>query len=605
MPSDSDSSSSSPKKPTCVLDQTIVNAESLSSMKDIGVSFFASLCGMNRGAYVLDPSDGHTYSCLEFPPHFPYLAGVADMNRVMNMTVQENVTDTESGNVTVVDKTVLAPYKVIIKDANAIKDTYLMKNVTADETIQFLDYFIKMVYHSTPGKDADPYACNVNGLATLQCDPVNTIPTIRSATLAGLYVPALWATGGKTLTVKEQDEFYTRSDFEDMQKLGLNTVQIPVPVDAFLADPDQIQSRLANLLHDIGKADLKAIIVLTGSDNDEAVAAAAHYATNHTSVFALTLPSAQSITAARAAEQALKIMVPVTQSDLPHLSFNDPNIFAALNMDHSTSVADIASSTSEDDRGKLFYHEATACIGRSPLEFATCWKRVPVFVAKGFDLTIDNCVHKHDSAFTFVDYGQCGRFDETVGSGWWARHRKSFATRQIFSYEHGLGWSFAAWKLHGDSGSAVDTPASLLALKNVAAAGLLPSLDGDARDDVIQACLNGPEADFALGDKTLAPTMGPPPDCPNNGWWSYEKQACDYWVPPPTDAPTSLPTKAPIICPEVPPPVVCPAPEIDKSTVALSAGAGCIVTLLLGIVLGKIFGGKRNGYSSIPDSSVV
>ena len=30
-------------------------------MQDIALSFFASACGKNRGAFVLDPPDGQTY----------------------------------------------------------------------------------------------------------------------------------------------------------------------------------------------------------------------------------------------------------------------------------------------------------------------------------------------------------------------------------------------------------------------------------------------------------------------------------------------------------------------------------------------------------------
>ncbi|GKY93510.1 hypothetical protein MPSEU_000318400 [Mayamaea pseudoterrestris] len=620
-----DSSSSSPAEPTCVLDQTVVNADTLPLMKDLGLSFFASLCGMNRGAFVLQPSDNQTYSCLHFPKHFPSLAGV-NKHRFMNVTSQVNVTDSSSSkssddNSTATTKEVTKeiPYDLIIKDANAIKETYQMHNVTANETVQLLDYLIKSVYHSTPGKDMDPYACNVNGLATLQCAPVNTIRTIRAVTLAGLYVPALWATNGKELSINEQDDFYTRRDFEDMRALGLNTVQIPVPMEAFSEhDRDKVKSRLADLLHEVGKANLQAILMLVGEDNDDAVAAAAHYAADHSStVFALTLPSMQSIGAARAAESSLKLMVPVSQGDLSRLNFHgDANIFAALDVDHTSTVADVASSNAEDDRSKLFYHESTACVARSPLEFTHCYKRIPVFVAKGFDLSIDNCFRKEFDP-KFVDYGQCGRFDETVDSGWWSRHRSSFAVRQLFSYEHGLGWSFATWKLHGgdksssSSGSTLDSPASLLALKNVAAAGLFPSLDGDdkaAVHEIAAACLNGPEADFILGDRTLAPTMGPPPACPNNGWWNYTAEACEYWVPPPTDAPSGRPTVAPVICPEVSPAtIVCNTSSSSSGhkAILLSAGAGSVMTLVLIAILTKVFGRKREGYTAIPNSNVV
>lgn len=48
-------------RPTCRIDPTILNAKTLTEMDDIGLSFFASVCGKNRGAFIMDPPDGHTY----------------------------------------------------------------------------------------------------------------------------------------------------------------------------------------------------------------------------------------------------------------------------------------------------------------------------------------------------------------------------------------------------------------------------------------------------------------------------------------------------------------------------------------------------------------
>ena len=45
----------------CKIDPDILNENSLQDMNDIGLSFFASVCGKNRGAFVLDPPDGNTY----------------------------------------------------------------------------------------------------------------------------------------------------------------------------------------------------------------------------------------------------------------------------------------------------------------------------------------------------------------------------------------------------------------------------------------------------------------------------------------------------------------------------------------------------------------
>jgi hypothetical protein len=48
-------------QPKCVIDRSILNDKSLVDMADIGLSFFARLCGNNRGAFVVEPSDGKTY----------------------------------------------------------------------------------------------------------------------------------------------------------------------------------------------------------------------------------------------------------------------------------------------------------------------------------------------------------------------------------------------------------------------------------------------------------------------------------------------------------------------------------------------------------------
>jgi hypothetical protein len=117
----------------------------------------------------------------------------------------------------------------------------------------------------------------------------------------------------------------------------------------------------------------------------------------------------------------------------------------------------------------------------------------------------------------FVDYGQCGRLSETVDSQWWDAHRTSFFARQQFSYERGLGWSFAAWKLydndnydHHNRKGGLTEPERLLSLKDVVAAGLVPA-GGLHNHHHHYACLNPPANDFILGDTTLAPVPAPPP----------------------------------------------------------------------------------------------
>jgi hypothetical protein len=352
----------------------------------------------------------------------------------------------------------------------------------------------------------------------------------------------------------------------------------------------------------------------------------------------------------------LKLFLPVTVGDLPHWTVpndGDCNVFASLSLDHTSTVADVASSSAEMDREKLFYHEAVSCMARSPLEFATCRRNIPgIFVSSGFDLAIDDC-HFHDANhalkseyYKWSDYGQCNksRFDATTHSPWWHRHRTSLAARQLFAYERGgLGWSFSAWKLYGDydaaadgdtnDDSVIDMPAKLLALNNVAAAGLFPSLTKNRSNGGILAadtCLNPPVADFGLGDDTIAPTPAPPPDC-GNGWWNATIRDCSYWIPPPpTDAPTPCPSSSyaePIVqeC-NVTAILEAHANSNNASTAAtaeraaafissnsnstnsntplyLAAGAGALVAILLNALVNKVFGRNRNraaGYSEIP-----
>jgi len=571
---DQEAATDATMKPKCVIDRNVMNQHTVKDMTDIGLSIFAPLCGKNRGAFVLDPTDGQTYGCIDFPKQFAQLAGV-DSDKIV--------------------------------DSNSIRLQYTAGNITEAQVVDLIDLYVKSVYASSPDVDKDPFACDVGGLAILECPTPATFllesgEPIRSATLAGLFVPAPWATEGKELTLKEAMRFYTESDFKDMKTLGLNAVQIPVPVEAFAANGNGlVKAALTSLLKLVETSGLRAIIVVVdhGEDNHEAVTAAAAYCFENEAVLALTLPSMTPtiVSAARGAAPNLPLFLPISSGNLMNLSPLDDNVFAAVTMDHSTSVADVASSGSQDDRMKMFYHEAIACIARSPIEYAGCYRHVPVFISSGFDLSIDNCENEGTPAF--VDYGQCGRFDETVDSGWWKRHRQSFAARQLFAFERGIGWSFSAWKLYNDDNAngLIETPAELLSLKDVAAAGLMPSL---LKAKPVQlACLNPPIPDFGLGDATLSPTPGPPPDC-GNGWWNFETKQCDYWIPPPDPTPSPSVSLSPSIGP-CPVCLECPVPSTypNNQALALSATVGAVVALLLSAIVKKCRGGDR-GYATLP-----
>jgi hypothetical protein len=326
-------------------------------------------------------------------------------------------------------------------------------------------------------------------------------------------------------------------------------VQISVPTLAFEAANDyglQIQHTLQDVLCMVTTSGLKAILVLvsTGDEPDDVLAAATFAQSNKKSVLGLTLPkgmttsSSAMISSIRILVPTLNIFKPATGTDIVTLQAQDDHVYGALELPHTHSVAGIASSSSTEDRSKMFYHEATSCMVRSPLEYLTCVQDIPTYIAFGFDLSIDNCIDRH-SAY-FKDYGQCDRFDETMDSGWWETHRQSFAARQVFAYERGLGWSFATWKLYGDDESSntsnmgvdIQRPVQLLALKHVVKAGLFPDLITDPIMPAKLACLNPPTNDFILGDDTLSPTPMPPPDC-GQGWWNATTSKCDYWIPPP------------------------------------------------------------------------
>lgn len=529
---------------------------------------------------------------------------------------------------------------VEVATANAIKNQYAAGNITATETLQVLNFVVQSVYHATPDKESNPYACEFNGLAELTCpdepsshqSPMPKGVPIRSVTLAGLFVDALWATNGVSLTLDQQMKWYTPDDFTQMAKLGLNTVQILVPTAAFIVGDvygAQVKSALKDILLEVDVAGLKAILALVGTGDElDAVVAAARFASSRPTVLALTLPSHMTIDqktlldSIRVEAPKLPLFLPMGLGDLiENTRYYDSNVYASLDMSHANSIADIASSESQEDRSKLFYHESMACIARSPLEFAPCMKRLPVFVGAGFDLSIDDCVNQHILP-DFKDYGQCNRFDETIDSGWWERHRASFAARQLYAYERGLGWSFAAWKLYSDptakppakhSFGVIDIPAKLMSLQDVADAGLFPSLD-EKPIPAIDACLNPPENDFILGDATLAPTMGPPPDC-GNGWWNYTTSKCDYWIPPPE--PTPAPTVPCPVCDKCPEPVVqqemvappAPSPSSTSSSLVpctdnvISGSIGALIGALLGAILMRCFSRNRRSqeYQTIPN----
>lgn len=489
-----------------------------------------------------------------------------------------------------------------IPDSATFTGSFEAGNITASQAVEVVDQYINAVYKtSAEGASSNPYGCDVGGLATLQncTSPTRTLRSlrkdkdiVRAVTLSGAFIPS-FATDGQTLTMDEVREFYTDKDFKEMVKLGVNTIQIPVPCDAF-RDED-LAVELTELLNRAARAELSAIIVLVKPDVtrdkataevvDDHIKAAASYAKIAPAVIALQLPSSTPslLSSVRSVASKLPILFPVNKGELGMVSFPpDKHVFAALDTDTTFSAADVASSDSVGDRMKMFYHESITCIDRSPIEWLSCYHDVPVYVTSGFDLAIDDCISQDED--NFKDYGQCDRFNETTGSDWWKRHRQSLAGRQLFTYSKGLGWSFSAWKLYGDDGSGNITPARLKCLRDVAAAGLLPPIENTNELGLGTFCLNGPVNDFVMGDETFAPTPAPV-DC-GNGWWNETIGDCSYWVPPP---PTPAPTKE--SCP--------PCNGTGTKAITLAAAAGAVAALVTNLVVKKYVNGNR-GYEVLP-----
>ena len=253
------------------------------------------------------------------------------------------------------------PPDVVIDNANAIKEQYVGGNTTATETVALLEFLVEHVYKSSSNLASSPYACEFNGLAKLECpaakarSPRTDGLPIRAASMAGVFTPAEWATGGKPLSLKQAASFYTLTDFQDMKKIGLNTVQLTVPTAAFIQGDEfgvEVMEVLKGILQDVETAGLQIIInmVATGDELD-AVVSAAKYVSKEPVVLALGLPKEMMISMStveesiRAVSPELPLFVPLNEGDLTKVADSgfaaDPNVYGSLEISHSVSVADI------------------------------------------------------------------------------------------------------------------------------------------------------------------------------------------------------------------------------------------------------------------------
>eukprot|EP00953_Heterococcus_sp_UTEX-ZZ885_P003671 2494-Heterococcus_DN1.PRE.2 len=120
-----------------------------------------------------------------------------------------------------------------------------------------------------------------------------------------------------------------------------------------------------------------------------------------------------------------------------HCSPYDSHIY------HGFNPSDGASDTPIADRQKMYTHERMSCGYGSMLRYQTC-SALPTAVLE-WSLAIDNCMPWLDPKKQ--DYGQCNSISERLDDSWWTSHIRSFASRQIATFEKEMGWAFWCWKL--------------------------------------------------------------------------------------------------------------------------------------------------------------
>ncbi|CAM9169230.1 unnamed protein product [Discosporangium mesarthrocarpum] len=529
----------------CELDPKLLNEVDFAFFLADIERAWGTACGRNRGVFVLDPPDGHTYDCGNLPKEW----GVSSVGDITNLT------------------------KTSTKVA--------------------VDVYAKLVdsmYKTTTGKTAD--ACDFDALTVLTCsreEPWRRAPwvdrlnaPIRAVNIGGLFVLERWilpnfVEWGPTTGIIDQHSFsrqcdglgvcqdikdhwknwYSGDDFKAMKEVGLNSVRIPVgwwyfamkgdldPSPYVVPDEDLYdpQHPITSVIRWAKEADLMVIIDLHGApgsqngldnsgvtsrdpndlvwgetwmynpenvgDTVRILAVIAQYI-NHIedalgldNIMALELlnePWAH-LDLGRVREfyalsiEAIRMIRPLLPVIL-HDSFRGPmwptllkdfpyhHIYMDTHIYHGFNKADVASDTAQGDRQKMYVHERMACSYTAMLRYETC-AALPVFVGE-WSLAIDNCMPHLD--MKFANYGQCDHMHDRSGS-WWKTHIRSFAMRQIAMYEREMGWSFWTWKLddYAEKNEVSATYWSFhLAVKN----GLI---DTNYPED---ACLHPPEEDY-------------------------------------------------------------------------------------------------------------
>ncbi|CAM9879634.1 unnamed protein product [Chrysoparadoxa australica] len=490
---------------SCILDPKITAENLPFYLKDVTM-MWGSACSRNRGVFVLDPPDGHTYNCAVFPEEW----GVANVGEVLDFTEKSS----------------------------------------PSKAVDILGKLIQAVYATSTTKDAG--SCDFEGMSSLICgreEPWKDTPwfdklqaPIRSVNIGGLFVLERWilpdfVEWGETTGIADQKtfserchdlgicdklmdhwhNFYGPEDFMQMKEFGLNAIRLPlgwwyfaeqiglspssyiVPTEK-LNDRDHPITRVIGWAQDAGLQVMLDLHGAPGSQNGldnsgvtaspelnrsqwgeswlyspdnvgntvKILAAVAEYC-NHIddsfgmdNVMALEILNepwayldigrvrdfyVASIEAVRLVRPSLPIIIHDSfrgpQWGTLLRDFTYPNIYMDTHVYHGFNPSDAASDTPKTDRQKMYTHERMACAYTGMLHFQTCTS-LPTFVGE-WSLAIDNCMPWLDPQFQ--DFGQCGDIEKRLKDSWWTEHIRSFSTRQIAMFEKELGWSFWCWKL--------------------------------------------------------------------------------------------------------------------------------------------------------------
>jgi len=316
---------------TCGLDAHIINETTFPLIReDLAGSLLAAMCGANRGLFVTSPGDGHVYGCGLFPPQWA------------NEKVEHCATH---------------PCACATWDANAVVQQYDGGNLTAAEAVDIYDQYVAAVYASSPEKEKDVRACDAGGFAVLSgAACVAPSDTYRAVTLRGIA-----GLDGNGHTVAHTP--HSSKDYEAITALGLDSVRIPVKAeDVKQFDTGDLRVILA--VYGDAAIDLDGV-ALVEADVDatevrkaakaagvpvllrlESEAALNSYAGTDGVAYAISRACAASIINFDGVRRSAVESGRATNAPPPA---------------DAATVVDVASSSPEEDRTKLFYHEATSC----------------------------------------------------------------------------------------------------------------------------------------------------------------------------------------------------------------------------------------------------